>query len=143
MKFISLLVVLLLAQSAMAQMTVEEAEARLKIRQAARAATTRPTTRPTTMPAAWAAVLQEDADRDSQLSVLVQQKPKGQGNPVAGLVFTPGTVDYSMFNHPSFFGLRRSRDRDRSDNTNTPGRVWVDGHFRSDGTYVRGHYRDR
>lgn len=133
----TLLVVLMLAGTAMAQMSVEEAEARLKMRQAARA-----TTRPTTLPSAIASVLAEDAARSGQMeSLLIQRNPK-QADSFAGIVFDP-YWNSGWAAQPEIFGMRMRGNGSSGSGSSGRDDFYVKGYYRSNGTYVSGYYRSR
>lgn len=138
-KLVCLSVVAMFPTLAKAQMSVEEAEQRLAIRQAARMKMAEPTTRPTTLPSSWAAVLAEDEDREATLQAFVYQKPVKNPGSWIGKLSPMGSSDWAE--QPEIFGTG-FRDRpSRSSGGGGGGVHWVGASTDKNGVYRRGHWQ--
>lgn len=146
-KSLSVLALALLASwpaAARAQMmSVEEAEARMKMRQAARAsmASTQPTSRPTTMPAAMWELVLEDQQREASLDHFMRNKPEKKQEAWSGLISTLPPAEWQE--QPEIFGSRMRNQGHSGGGGSGGGDVYVHGYYRRDGTYVHGYYRGR
>jgi len=136
MKWLVVLCVGACAMPAWGQMSAEEAMARLKGRQQARAAATQPTTQP-----AKRSILEEDREREEAMAKLAE-RPKKDQDPYTGLTLTPWKP-IMRIDEPFAFGIIRSDPNRGGSYASGSDDVYVHGYYRSDGTYVRSHYRSR
>jgi hypothetical protein len=139
-KLVCLSVVAMFPVLAKAQMSVEEAEKRLAIRQAARMKMAEPTTRPTTLPSSWAAVLAEDEDREASLATFVYQKPVRDPASWIGKLSPMGSSDWAE--QPEVFGIGMRGRTPSSSRRGSGGDVAVRGYMR-EGHWVNSYTRTR